>query len=84
MRQEIYEIVTKLSCENYVGLYNILRVQNCEKLNYNIQVSHSSYKLTGANRSFNHSWVKYAFVLDSSTFLCFTELVWCIGTYEIL
>ena len=27
---------------------------------------------------------KYAILLDSNIFLCFTELLWCIATYEIL
>ena len=32
----------------------------------------------------NQTGVKYIIVLDSNTFPCFTELVWDIGTYEML
>ena len=30
------------------------------------------------------TWVKYGTVLDSYTCICLSELVWCIGTYDIL
>ena len=33
---------------------------------------------------FYQTWLKYVNVLDSNTFLRFTELVWCIGSYEML
>ena len=41
-----------------------------------------------AGRSFRmgrfQTWVKNVIYLDSNTFLHFTELAWCIGTYEIV
>ena len=35
-------------------------------------------------RNAYQTWVKYKIGLHLDTFVCFIELVWCIGTYEIL
>ena len=32
----------------------------------------------------DQTWVIYVIVLDSNTFLHFAEVVWCVGTHEIL
>ena len=44
--------------------------------------------ITGSGLHFHHlnkiiRWVKHVIVLDSNIILCFTELAWSIGTYEI-